>query len=268
MVSFVTWLFSPFTLALIGLGMYFLVPRIPFFKNRKIPPSKIVLAVLLWLLLCSQPLLVNLVGMWLEAPYPYIDVASQPKCGAIVLLGGGMGAPKQDGDLPEMFGAADRVWHAARLWHAGRAEHIIISGTAEEKSSMVLLLDLGVPRNAIIVESQALNTIGNGIYSYEIICRQKLNKKVLLVTSASHMRRSMMIFKAVGFDPVPAAVDHEATYGGWPRLKDGGLSKWQILPSSFAVASSYIYYKECLGLLGDRVRVRHAIKQHQPGEQH
>ncbi len=262
MVSFLAWLFSPFSLALAGLFFYVIIPRVGIFRKLEEKRPKIVLIVFVWLLVSSQPLLVSTVGIWLEKPYPYIDAELQPRCDAIVLLGGGMGAPTRNGNIPEMFSAADRVWHAARLWHAGKAEYIIVSGTSEEKSSVVLLKDLGVPRSSIIVEDQALNTIGNGVYTYKIVRRAKLSKKILLVTSAKHMRRSMMIFTALGFEPIPAAVDHEATYGGWSRIKDGRLSKWQVLPSSSALMCSYFYYKECLGLLGDRIRIQKAIKHY------
>ena len=153
------------------------------------------------LLLLSQPLLVNLFGTLLEMPFPYVQVDKQPVCDVIVLLGGGMSAPAREGDLPEMSGAADRVWHAARLWHAGKAKYIIASGFAERNSSAVLLKDLGVPESSLIIESEAVDTVGNGIYTRKLMDRMKLGERVLLVTSASHMLPIKDDFSGIRVDP-------------------------------------------------------------------
>ncbi|MBM4165097.1 MAG: YdcF family protein [Lentisphaerae bacterium] len=215
-----------------------------------------------WMAFWTQPLLVNLIGTWLEAPYPYVAPEGQPTCDVIVLLGGGMGRAKWAGGIPEMFGSADRVWHAARLWRAGRARYIIASGNSEEGSSVPLLLDLGVPRQAILVESQAKSTLQNGLYVRRLIDERGFSRRVLLVTSAWHMRRSEMIFRGFGLEPVPAAVDHEASYGGWKSvLAEKGVTPWHILPSVQAMASGCVYVKECQGLLGDRLRVSRAKRE-------
>jgi uncharacterized SAM-binding protein YcdF (DUF218 family) len=112
---------------------------------------------------------------------------------------------------------------------------------------------LGVPLDVIWVEGQARNTIENGIYVQQMISEKKLSPKVLLVTSAWHMRRAMMIFGSVGLDPVPAAIDHEANYGKGVRPSS---ILWRILPDPHAMASSSIYVKECQGLIGDRLRLK------------
>ena len=70
-----------------------------------------------------------------------------------------------------------------------------------------------------------------------------------------------MIFQASGLTPVPAAVDHNATNGGWLRLKDTGLSIWHILPSPSVLSACNRYYKEYLGLLGDWIRIKIAVKK-------
>jgi uncharacterized SAM-binding protein YcdF (DUF218 family) len=261
LVPFITWLFSPFAIVLFGLCLYLTLSYIPALKQFKKTRFRILICATIFLFLFSQPLLVSIVGVWLEQPFSYIDPSLQPKCDAIVLLGGGMGVPRSEGGIPEMFSSADRVWHAARLWHASKAPHIVISGVAEEKSSKVLLRDLGVPESAIIVEGRSFNTIENALYTYELLIEKQKGLEILLVTSAKHMRRSMMIFKTLGVKPVSAAVDHEATYGSWLSIKDSGVSIWHILPSPAALNCAYFYYKECIGLMGDRIRVKYVVGQ-------
>lgn len=258
MIQFLTWSFNPFTIAIILLS----ICGYAVFRNQKSGAAHkrthriLVVFTGCWILLWSQPLAVNRIGLWLEEPYPYVAAERQPECSAIVLLGGGMGAPRRAGDVPEMFGAADRVWHAARLWRAGKAKIIIATGSAEQESSYVLLRDLGVPASAIIVEEKAGNTIENGIYVRQLIDKKKLDRRILLVTSAWHMRRSEMIFRRVGLEPIPAASDHEATYGSWRSRKIKGLRFSDFLPNANAFSVGCIYVKECQGLLGDWLRLK------------
>lgn len=268
MIPFITWLFNPSTIALVAIVACFRqysTACATVLRTHK-RPRFLVGFTLVWLFVWTQPLLVNLIGTWLEAPYPYVPAEVQPRCDAIVLLGGGMGGPKQKGEIPEMFGSADRVWHAARLFHEGKGRFIIASGTAETEASVPLLRDLGVPQDAILIEGQSRNTIENGVYVSKLVSRLGLSKRVLLVTSAWHMRRSEMIFRKAGLDPVPAAVDHEASYGGWKSVWAGDISLWHFLPSLNATAAGCIYVKECQGLLADRVRVRQAKKELQSDE--
>jgi len=262
MIPFLTWLLNPFSVSLALVLLIAIRVRrdkedVPERRSHRRALSWFTLG---WLLVWSQPLLVNVIGLWLESPYPFVSADSQPACGAIVLLGGGMGAPKQQGGVPEMFGSADRVWHAARLWRAGKANYIIASGLAESASSVVLLRDLGVPSRAILVEGRAGNTVENGIFVRRMLDEHRLSHRVLLVTSAWHMRRSSMIFAAAGLEPVSAAVDHEATYGGWRHIGKEGLRLGHVLPSAQTFAVGCLYVKECQGLIGDWCRVRLAVK--------
>ena len=258
MVSVLTWLFSRFTIALLGVVvalLYSEAERREFCLPGKVWSRYYLWAVLVWLTLWGQPVVINGIGVWLERPYPYLQVEDQPVCDAIVLLGGGMGCPRTTGAPPEMFSAADRVWHAARLWHAGRAKVIIASGCSEAQSSVPFLRALGVPSDVIWVEGRARNTIENGIYVQQMISEKKLSPKVLLVTSAWHMRRAMMIFRSVGLDPVPAAIDHEAVYGMTTRCNLRRPRLNQFLPNAQSMAIAGTYVKECQGLLGDWFRL-------------
>ena len=62
----------------------------------------------------------------------------------------------------------------------------------------------------IVLEDQARNTRENAIYSAKIV-KQRGWQKVLVVTSAFHMKRSTECFNAVDIDFDTYAVDYRAT---------------------------------------------------------
>ena len=67
-----------------------------------------------------------------------------------------------------------------------------------------LALDLGVPREEIILEKDSMSTEDEAKLLKPILG----NEKFLLVTSASHMPRSMGLFRKMGMNPIPAPTGH------------------------------------------------------------
>ena len=124
-----------------------------------------------------------------------------------------MAPPDVEYPYPDMSEAADRVWHGARLWHAQRANHpeslvkIYCTGPDVSKSTLPLLKDLGIPEDAIVTLDGPLNTEAEARRYEDVLA----GKKALLVTSALHMKRAMLIFKkyAPGISVIPAPTDHQ-----------------------------------------------------------
>ena len=54
-----------------------------------------------------------------------------------------------------------------------------------------------VKKNILILEEQSRDTIGNAVYSKKTIIKQKLPKKIILITSNYHIKRALMIFKHI-----------------------------------------------------------------------
>ena len=105
---------------------------------------------------------------------------------------------------------------------------------------MDFLTDLGVPQQAVLLENKSLNTIQNAIFSKAFLKTHGL-KSILLVTSASHMPRSMAAFRHVGMDPIPVSIDIQ----GIQRVH--GLRRY--VPSAAALCMSSIAVKEYIGLV-------------------
>ena len=168
----------------------------------------------LWYWILASPATYRFIASNLELMYPVTLAEDVPNADAIVVLGGGMGSRTNCYPYAEMWASADRVWHAARLFKAGKAPIVVPSGSNGESSIVPLLIDLGVPATNIVVEGDSRNTEENARFVEKLLQERACGErpKILLVTSAWHMRRSELMYKtyAPGLDVVPVATDYEA----------------------------------------------------------
>lgn len=225
---------------------------------------------LVWFWLWGMSAWSRVVGQNLERSFLRADgrmkaAVDYPVCDAIVDLGGGCGAKTNMYDGVLLNAAADRAYFSALLWKAGKAPIIIASGSGLELADKVFMRDLGVPDEAIVVESEAMNTEENAKFVEKLIkdCIASFAKatlaeehvdekateahkpKVLLVTSAWHMKRSLMMFKkyAQDIDVVPAPCDFET-------IKEDGFVVSDLLPDTGAFECNCRYFHEWLGIWG------------------
>lgn len=102
----------------------------------------------------------------------------------IVVLGGGL---------------HERPARAAELFKAHAAPRILLSGEGDDEINRQLLLQAGVPANAIEVEGKSGTTQENAQFSLEKLRAEKVHR-VLLVTSWYHSRRALKTFEHYGPD--------------------------------------------------------------------
>jgi uncharacterized SAM-binding protein YcdF (DUF218 family) len=187
----------------------------------------------------------------LQLRVPPVRAEDAPRADAIVLLGGAVTPPAPPLEWMDLNGAVDRIFHAAHLYRAGKAPWIVVSGgggphpDAPQKPADVMadvLVELGVPRDALLLERQSRNTWENAVDSRQVLEAHGL-RRVLLVTSAVHMPRALAIFRSLGVDAIPAPTDFS---GGRPP-SPGELMAW--LPSADSLRATSIALKEYLGIL-------------------
>ncbi len=200
--------------------------------------------------ICAMPVTSELLARWIEADYyPVVDVRELPQADAIVLLGGGIGAPPEGSGwpYPDLKEAADRVWHAARIYKAGKAPKIYCTSPDVSRSTPPFLEDLGVPAAAIVPFDGPRNTEEEARLCGEAIEGRAGAKKrrVLLVTSAAHMKRALRIFGrfAPDLEVVPAAIDF-----GYVEDPAREFTIRRYLPSVAALGRFSSLLHELLGL--------------------
>ena len=149
---------------------------------------------LLWFWFWAMPIVGGWLALPLEEDFPVELAEDMPRADAIVLLGGGVWGMTNH-PYAMLNDGADRAWHAARLWKAGKVPIIVPSNVDAELCDVKLLVDLGVPREAVVLEGRAVNTEENAKYVGEILmqrCRDAKDAKkpsVLLVERIS-LRKS------------------------------------------------------------------------------
>jgi len=239
------WIANPMTLGvllvLLGFGL-------KWFGMRGAERRGLVLAVV-WLLVWSMPATGRLVG-WTAGldEYGLTRVEDLPTADAIVDLGGGMGGGPEY-PYADMSPGGDRAWHAARLYKAGKAPIVITSGKWTAITDKPLIVDLGVPADAILVEDQSRNTEENARFVDRLFGREP-RPRILLVTSIYHMKRSMMIFRkcAPKLECIAAGTDYGSYDPDAPWRWD------DFCPSAGAFAGNMVLFKEWLGIIGYRLR--------------
>lgn len=210
---------------------------------------------LLWIWLWATPVFSDWVRGSLEGRYSPVSVESLPSADAILVLGGaveGVAFPRLH---PDLNAAADRVWHGARLFHAQKAPLVILSGGRlpwnedqgpEAEAMLQFLIDLGVPKDRVILEGRSRNTYENARETGRLLAAAG-GKKGLLVTSALHMRRAEATFEGAGIDVVPVPTDFEVLAKRKKTLLD-------YLPNAGALEGSSRALKEYLGVFVYRWR--------------
>lgn len=203
---------------------------------------------LLWLYAWSTPWAAGQLSLALEWQHPPKPISDLPKADAAVVLGGGIGASGlvETGLVANLSPSADRVYFAAKLFHAGKVERLLVAGgnplpldhrVSEASLMHQLLLDLGVPNAAILLEATSENTQQNSENTAAMIAANGW-QQVLLVTSARHMDRALGHFKQQSLTLIPAPSDYDALML---------LAKPCCLPNASALAVSSQLFKEVLG---------------------
>ena len=208
---------------------------------------------LLVLVVPSLPPVADALYGSLEQAHPPIAARALPTADAIVVLGGGVGAPVPPRIDPDFNDASDRIVHAFRLYQADRAPRIVVSGgrlpwadTPPEAFTLRrVLMQWGVPESAIWTEPESATTYENAQRTADLL-RERDFDRVLLVTSAAHMARALAVFCTAGVPAVPAPTDH--------RVVQGPGSALGYVPSAAALSRSTGAIREYVGYAVYRLR--------------
>jgi uncharacterized SAM-binding protein YcdF (DUF218 family) len=212
-------------------------------KQQKRKQRMLVVTIII-LYLFSNSFLVNILARtWDINPYK----ADTKTYSSIILLGGFV---SEDAEANGFFNwTVDRFTQATRLLKAGKASHLLFTGgnadinpdgfteAAFVKTELKLL---NIPDSIIILEDRARNTIENAAFSKPLLQKVNLNPPYLLVTSAFHMRRALLIFKKAGIPVVAYPCNYTTTQK---------VSFKDFIPSADALSQWGLYIKEVAGYL-------------------
>ncbi len=196
---------QPFNWLLLGLG-------IAAWKSRGWL-RRLLFSLLLILLVFSNP--------WLsDSAYRAWEISDCPKgikansYDAVVVLGGGTVYSTDTAGNDLHLGGADRLYQGMRLFQAGAAPRILVTGYGDPLSEAALarrvLLSMGMPDSAILIEPDARTTWENARFTAALVNKHSElfpRKRLLLVTSALHIRRAVWCFERCGLLVTPYPCD-------------------------------------------------------------
>ncbi len=214
--------------------------------------TKILCGTFLFLYLISNTFIVNQLAYWYETPVRTLH-SLDGTYDVGVLLTGGITFPHDYREpVASMANRSDRLLQTFQLYKAGKIKQIIITGydgplfikhgTGEAQLAKILLISWGVPEGDIRLELQARNTRENALFTTDILKKEYKGAKVLLITSAFHMRRALGCFEKAGTHVTPFRADYQGT--AYPLVL-----KEKLVPNPVALSLTHTLWHEWMGLL-------------------
>jgi len=208
------------------------------------------------LLLFSNASIPNLLLQPLERPYtPALATPEQvasltqsPVKWIVVLGAGDTYSPFLPATTQLHDASLARIVEAVRLHKELPEPKMVLSeGTTFENVPVAEVMGramraLGVEEKDIVLETQSRDTEESAQFVQAIVGKDRF----ILVTSASHMRRSQALFRKLGMDPIAAPTDYESTGQGL-RLSD-------FYPSVGELHKTDLALHEYLGLAWAKLR--------------
>jgi len=176
-----------------------------------------------------------------------------PASQAIVVLSNGSVSVPGDASVVEWRDDVDRFEAGVALYQAGKGSMLILTGgwlpwSRETRSAGEVLaeyaVERGIPRDRVAVTRKAMNTAAEAQAVAALMNHQdgSQNRRVILVTSAFHMRRAQWLFERAGLSVFPFPVDFQVD-------ENRDFTVLDLLPSGEALKNTETALRELYGYL-------------------
>jgi uncharacterized SAM-binding protein YcdF (DUF218 family) len=184
----------------------------------------------------------------LERPYAGVDASKVPPADAVVMLGGVLRSSQNDVLGFDLGDSANRVVTAATLIYWRKAPVLVLGGGAANDSGVPSEGELverwltawGVTKATILRLGVCKNTRDEGEHTAALF-QEHGWKRVILVTSAGHMRRGEGVFRKLGIPVTCVAGD----FYGMSNLEAG--HQFWLFPTTGGFEALARYVHETLG---------------------
>lgn len=226
------------TMLVTGMALLWLRRESPW--GRRLTTAGVVLLLLLGYGIPFTPIMTHL-----ENRYPAVlDVSDYREVKWVVVLGGGHRTDPSQPITSRIGGPSlSRLSEGVRLHEALPDSRLIVSGGAiydpvpNAQVAAEFAVAMGVDPATIVMETRPRATAEEARYIQETV----EDDPFFLVTSAVHMPRSMMLFRSVGLDPIPAPTQHRTSMVG-------GSHPGRFLPSPGRLLDAEATFHELLGM--------------------
>jgi uncharacterized SAM-binding protein YcdF (DUF218 family) len=225
-----------------------------FTKSEKRRKKTLIITLLVFFIFTNSFLVNESLLLWEEEP---VAISSLNKGQTAVVLTGVANSQKASTDRVYFGRGADRVLHTVQLYQAGKVQKILISGGSgsltgkdipEANQLKKVFIYCGVPENVILLENKSRNTHESAQYCKKLIDSLGIKQKLLLITSAFHMKRSKDCFSKAGLSTAIFPVDYYTSDRKNTLTPDNLL-----IPSSDAMSKWAMLMHEIIGYLTYKV---------------
>jgi uncharacterized SAM-binding protein YcdF (DUF218 family) len=177
--------------------------------------------VVFWI--ASAPACAERVMQWEAAKYPPLATAADARgASVVVVLGSGNTTVQAHGFTLNLVPwiAALRILEGARVYRLLGHPTIIVSGgvtgrdqgaRSEAEGMRDAIVQLGVAPADVLVEAESKNTREEAFVIARMLA-DRPRKPIVLVTSPTHMARSLAAFRAAGLDPIPSVAPYKSEH--------------------------------------------------------
>lgn len=220
-----------------------------FIKDLK-RARKIFIASLLLLLFFTNPFIINqLVHAWEVRSYSQKQIDTPYAVG--VVMGGSLKFYNSEVGRIVYSSSVDRLLQAVDLYRSNKIGKIFLSGGSgfvnfqnikEASLLKTTLLNMQIPDSDIVIENESRNTYENAANSAKILKANFAGKKILIITSAIHIRRTKACFVKASIDADYFPVDERSGVGIYTMDK-------LIIPNIDSMQAWEQLIHECVGML-------------------
>lgn len=212
-----------------------------------------------WLMLTIVTVLPT--GHWLlwqlESAWPPVELATMPECDAVVVLGGGVEPSKLEPAKIHMRIGADRLFTGLGVANAGKGKRLIVSGGVYPSDEGGYVLEADGVRDWVLQQrltTVPVESLGGCADTHDEAVRvaklvqQHGWKRVALVTSAFHMRRSVAVFEKAGVPVLAVPCSYQSSKAR------GRTENWLTVPNATNMLHLECWMHEVIGFWAYRLR--------------
>jgi len=209
------------------------------FTRKPLLKKRLFIISFLLLYFFSNEFILYKIGLAYQPKPTMLADSAKYSCG--ILLGGMTHSDRNE--LGFFTESSDRFIQTISLYHQKKIGKILVTGGNGTLTDRKFregdflekeLLKCGVDTSDIINENQSNNTYENGLYSKRILDSLQLAPPYVLITSATHMPRSVKVFTKLGLPVIPYPsnyffIDKRFDIGSLLFPKADVMYKWQKL---------------------------------------
>ena len=240
--KFLPLIFSPLGIVLILL--------IVFIIRKKI---KFIYSAFIFLVFFSNGILADSLWRLLEYPWKRLDYSALNSADGIVVLSSGRHLPPGKTKIIE-WTDPDRFLAGIELYRAKKSNKLIFTGGVNPFTSKMppegnIYIDeaisMGIPREDLFTTYNVYNTFEEAEAIKRLLLKEinSSQKKIILVTSAFHMKRAKKVFERKGIKVLPYPVDFRSS----GNLISSLSNPLQWMPSSSSLNKSSEAIREIIG---------------------